>query len=605
MYLLQMAFIYTMMPGIVLWLTSFNTLNYAQVNYLTFFLLLAITAFFSWIWTKTIDEFALHNSHRIWQWFTKAPRVSFVAQLRYSLLFIYENLRATPAATVNYLQDLYERTMKQISAYPREIHQNVHWRDIAPRSTSDVENSGAFSSQATSTSNTLHSTQFDAVLAKDEGSTSTRRILYYYGHSFLIHLFVMLGLWAFFFIYNPMGFTMQFAAFNIIYQCLWLLLVPHSFFWYFGFCTPKFVPVNGTARRPVVRNQLNRLFMVLTTNGIHEKTVRQSFAKLEQIAKLHPSIQLVVLTDEEAPSHFSDLNSVVVPASFESKSNYKARALEYFRQVTRLSTDDWVLHLDEDSVIDSETLRGCFNFIRYEKHDLGQGIIAFNSVNYWKNWLITVADARRVGDQLSRYHLQYTIVQRPVFGMSGSFFLASASVLNTVTWENNRGFLPMYEFSHLAWEKGFTCGPIHGICQEQSTSSLYEFIEQRRKWYAGMSQIQKSVYNICHRSLKAWTNMILVLTVLIVNFPLTVYADSSSSVFWIAFPSTFAFAVFVWTYIVGVLFQDIHAKRPVWEIVLHVLATLVLIPFTWFLEVYSIIYALKYPPKELKIAKKD
>lgn len=64
---------------------------------------------------------------------------------------------------------------------------------------------------------------------------------------------------------------------------------------------------------------------------------------------------------EATPSCFSPL-----------KAKYKARNLEYCRKVLKLQDDDWVLHLDEDSLINENALRACINFIEFEQYDFGQ-----------------------------------------------------------------------------------------------------------------------------------------------------------------------------------------------------------------------------------------
>ena len=55
---------------------------------------------------------------------------------------------------------------------------------------------------------------------------------------------------------------------------------------------------------------------------------------------------------------------MVVPKTFKTKyAKYKARALEYFRKYIKLENKDWVLHLDEESIILKEDLNHCVDFI--------------------------------------------------------------------------------------------------------------------------------------------------------------------------------------------------------------------------------------------------
>jgi hypothetical protein len=73
-----------------------------------------------------------------------------------------------------------------------------------------------------------------------------------------------------------------------------------------------------------------------------------------------------VLTDE--PYVYPDLQNIVCPKSYVSplgKAKYKARALDYFRYHVSLGVYDWILHMDEESTTDGESLRRCLEFIRY------------------------------------------------------------------------------------------------------------------------------------------------------------------------------------------------------------------------------------------------
>jgi hypothetical protein len=63
---------------------------------------------------------------------------------------------------------------------------------------------------------------------------------------------------------------------------------------------------------------------------------------------------------------------VVVPADFIArKARYKARALEFFRRSAKLHNDDWVLHLDEETQIDSFAVRACLDLIEKTRFDIG------------------------------------------------------------------------------------------------------------------------------------------------------------------------------------------------------------------------------------------
>ena len=114
---------------------------------------------------------------------------------------------------------------------------------------------------------------------------------------------------------------------------------------------------------------------------------------------------------------------------------------------------DKLIHRDEESVTDGESLRHCIEFIRYTPHHFGQGIILYNGEGFWENWYFTVADGIRVGDDLARFHFQNcatslsiipmafllttphtAVIHRPVFGVHGSFLMTNGEMENECTW---------------------------------------------------------------------------------------------------------------------------------------------------------------------------
>ncbi|KAJ1550754.1 hypothetical protein HK405_015964, partial [Cladochytrium tenue] len=221
-------------------------------------------------------------------------------------------------------------------------------------------------------------------------------------------------------------------------------------------------------RQPVKRPFINKFYIVTVTKGSNEEAVLRSYNAMKHLEELHPAISVIVLSDE--PYSINGVNNIVCPADYVSPlgvAKHKARALAYLNSRLNLTEHCWVLHMDEESIIDAESLRQCFEFIRYTTHSIGQGTIVYNSHWFWKNWFFTVADAVRVGDDLGRFHFQYTVFERPVFGVHGSFLMTNGEVENEVGWDCS-SLAEDFEFSHMAWAKGFTFGPIRGIVQEQS-----------------------------------------------------------------------------------------------------------------------------------------
>ena len=46
---------------------------------------------------------------------------------------------------------------------------------------------------------------------------------------------------------------------------------------------------------------------------------------------------------------------------------------------SRLSDDDWVVHLDEETLLTENSVRGILNFVSDGRHDFGQGLVTYAS----------------------------------------------------------------------------------------------------------------------------------------------------------------------------------------------------------------------------------
>ena len=200
----------------------------------------------------------------------------------------------------------------------------------------------------------------------------------------------------------------------------WLVPIPYTLICFFGLALPlktnKFVK-----RDPSDQRRVDNLYILTVTKGDNRDAVMRAWKAHQHLEQLDPCIRVHILTDE--PNYIANINCFSCPKDFKTQnSKYKARALEWYRQTMQYTNNDWILHLDEESVIDDASVLQVLDFIKYEKaYHWGQGVILYNQYRYWSNWFFTVADAIRVSDDLARFHLQYTYFHRPICGAHGSF----------------------------------------------------------------------------------------------------------------------------------------------------------------------------------------
>lgn len=70
-------------------------------------------------------------------------------------------------------------------------------------------------------------------------------------------------------------------------------------------------------------------------------------------------------------------------------------------------------------------------------HKHKQGIILYNTVNYWDNPLLTLVDLVRVRDDFGRFQFAHNHLHFPIHGFHGSFMLVRGAVEHDVTWDTS------------------------------------------------------------------------------------------------------------------------------------------------------------------------
>lgn len=132
-----------------------------------------------------------------------------------------------------------------------------------------------------------------------------------------------------------------------------------------------------------------------------------------------------VVTDKPVniPKH-RRIREIVVPKEYKTKTGalFKSRALQYCLEdnVNVLNPNDWVVHLDEETVLTENSVKGVINFVLDGKYPFGQGLITYANENV-VNWLTTLADSFRVSDDMGKLRLQFKMFHKPFFSWKGSY----------------------------------------------------------------------------------------------------------------------------------------------------------------------------------------
>jgi hypothetical protein len=98
---------------------------------------------------------------------------------------------------------------------------------------------------------------------------------------------------------------------------------------------------------------------------------------------------------------------------------FKARALQHAIEASAAEPGDWIVHLDEETRFDAETVRGILAHCVAEDEaiergqkklgNIGQGVILYGTEGEPDNWITTLADSVRVGDDFGESACCYMI----------------------------------------------------------------------------------------------------------------------------------------------------------------------------------------------------
>jgi egghead protein (zeste-white 4 protein) len=182
---------------------------------------------------------------------------------------------------------------------------------------------------------------------------------------------------------------------------------------------------------------------------------------------------------------------LVVPENYRTKTDakYKARALQYALEdsVNILNDEDWIVHLDEETLLTKSSLVGILNFLYENKHQIGQGVISYGKEEI-VNWSTTLADSIRVASDFGVLRFCLKTFHKPLFSFKGSFIVCKASTERAVSYENGlKGSIAEDSyFAIQAVNHGYTFDWVEGEMLEKSPFSFWDFVQQRKRWVQGL-----------------------------------------------------------------------------------------------------------------------
>ena len=289
------------------------------------------------------------------------------------------------------------------------------------------------------------------------------------------------------------------------------------------------------------------------------------------------------------------VKETVVPQQYQTSkcTLFKARALQYCLEhnVNVLNDEDWIVHLDEETILTKGSVIGIVNFIAKGTSSFGQGAITYANEDV-VSWIATIFDLSRVAYDYGclRFCLRY--FRKPLLGLKGSYLVSNAGAERKVTFDFGfEGSLAEDCFFGLtAWGQGYLFDFIEGEMWEKSPFSLKDYVKQRKRWCQGI------LLTILSKQIPFFKK-----PVIICNFTAWVVMPftACSSILLFAFPfpmpaifelvSAFIRGVMIFVVIVGAIKS--FKRSGMFTIIVICLLWIFLFPLYVLLETCAIIYA--------------
>lgn len=274
-------------------------------------------------------------------------------------------------------------------------------------------------------------------------------------------------------------------------RCIPYLSIPFGITNILGIVTMNTFPTAPTLQE--VKAKIPFMCFRVVTRGLYPDLVRRNVERnIETCYRVGlDNFKFEVVTDNALNLQKSALvRELVVPTDYVTKNNslFKARALQYCNEpaVNILSDDDWVIHLDEETLLTESSTIGLANFASQNHGDIGQGVISYANEEI-VNWWTTLADSVRVTVDLGMMRYSFKKLGCPLMGFKGSYIIAKESVEKDVGFDfGPKGSVAEdVMFALVAWSRGYKFNFVEGEMWEKSPFTLGDYIKQRKRWFVG------------------------------------------------------------------------------------------------------------------------
>lgn len=407
---------------------------------------------------------------------------------------------------------------------------------------------------------------------------------------------------------------------NVI-QYIVLLSLPQIIFNFLGLTLfnafPGKIKIKSQCNLTLNSINLPHFCFRVVTRGLYPDLVQRNVNKNYQtcIESGLTNFVIEVVTDKEInPNYLTDttkIRQLVVPNSYKTSTNamFKARALQYALEPKNslLNDGDYIVHLDEETLVTRNVINGIINFALDGTHAFGQGLITYTNQEI-VNWVTTLADSFRVADDMGKLRFQFYAFHKPLFGWKGSFVVTKYEAERDVSYDHgpDGSIAEDCYFSMIAFQKGYTFDFIQGEMWEKSPFSIQDLIRQRKRWIQGIwlvvhsSKIPLINKLILATSFYAW----ITLPITTLGYVLAMIYPMPSSII-ISSIGSFCFAVSLYMYIFGVVKSFELKDTGICMLFVYLVGAIFTLTLNIVIENVAVIWGLIGPKHNFYIVEKE
>ncbi|KAK3607184.1 hypothetical protein CHS0354_007099 [Potamilus streckersoni] len=331
------------------------------------------------------------------------------------------------------------------------------------------------------------------------------------------------------------------------------------------------------------------IYFRVVTRGLYQNLVADSLRRnIETCQKIGLNkFKFDVVTDIPLNLKASlFVREIVVPKEYVSKNNslYKARALQYCLEedIDRLLDDDWIVHLDEETILTEGSVIGLANFATKNLGSLGQGVITYGNDRI-VNWYTTIADSIRVSIDIGLMKFCFQKLHRPVYGFKGSFIIVKAPVEKALGFDfgPNGSIAEDLFFALEAWKRGYKFNFVEGEMWEKSPFTIADYIRQRKRWFVGrmLGSLSPTIPIKCKLLIFPTDINWLLLSLNLLNIPISIFVPVKTPQFLI-FVNAIIGGVIVFLYTFGSIKSFSIRRYGLIRKLMICICTIITIPFT-------------------------